>query len=428
MPVIENAIILPKDQLPRQWHNILPQLPEPLGPYKAPDGQDLPAGALAAIFPPQLIEQELSDQIWHPIPEPVLEAYAMWRPTPLVRAYRLEAALKVRSRIYYKNESLSPSGSHKSNTALAQAYYNAQAGIHRLTTETGAGQWGTALSIAARHFQLDIRVFMVKVSLDQKPYRQAIMRLMGAEVLASPSELTQAGRTARAQDPNCPGSLGLAISEAVEEAASRADTNYSLGSVLNHVVLHQTIIGQEIKKQLQLAGEKPDYLIACHGGGSNFGGTVIPFCPEVMAGEKIQLLAAEPEACPTLTKGKFGYDYGDMAKLTPLLPMHSLGSDFLPPSIHAGGLRYHGASPIVSNLVKNQVVTPVAISAKDAFAYAKIMANSEYIVPAPESGHALALTCLKALELEKQGRPGVLVFTLSGHGLLDLSAYEKAPE
>jgi tryptophan synthase beta chain len=428
MLLTDNAIQLPKSELPRHWHNALPQLPEPLGPYRAPDGQDLPPAALGAIFPPALIEQEFSGQALIPIPEPVLEAYALWRPTPLVRAKRLEEALRVRSRIYYKDESVSPSGSHKSNPALPQAYFNQAAGVKRLATETGAGQWGTALSIAARHFGLGIRVYMVRVSLDQKPYRRAIMNLMGAEVLSSPSRMTQAGRAALAQSPDTPGSLGLAISEAVEEAASRPDTNYSLGSVLNHVILHQTVIGQEIKKQLALANEKPDFLVACHGGGSNFGGMAVPFAPEVMAGDPVKLLAAEPAACPTLTKGSFGYDYGDTARLTPLMPMYSLGPDFVPPAIHAGGLRYHGASPIVSNLVKAKVAVPVAVEANEARKYARLFAQSEYVVPAPESSHALALACQKALELEKEGRPGVLVFVLSGHGLLDLSAYENLPE
>jgi tryptophan synthase beta chain len=375
-----------------------------------------------------LIEQEFSAQEWIPIPEPVLEALAIWRPTPLVRARRLEEALKVRSRIYYKNESVSPSGSHKSNTALAQAYCNAQAGLRRLATETGAGQWGTALAIAARHFGLEIRVYMVKISLEQKPYRQVIMNLMGAEVIASPSSMTQAGRAALAKDPLNPGSLGLAISEAVEEAASRPDTNYSLGSVLNHVLLHQTVIGQEIRKQLAQAGEKPDFLVACHGGGSNFGGLAGPFVPDILDGRKIKLLAAEPAACPTLTQGTFGYDYGDTARLTPLMPMYSLGTDFQPPAIHAGGLRYHGASPIVSSLIRSGLAEAQTVDAGEAFRYARLMAQTEYIIPAPESSHALALTCRKALELEALNDPKTLVFVLSGHGLLDLSAYEKAPD
>ncbi|MDR0549521.1 MAG: TrpB-like pyridoxal phosphate-dependent enzyme [Deltaproteobacteria bacterium] len=425
MPLIDDAISLPKDQIPRQWLNVLPHLPVPLGPYKAPDGSDLPPAALEAIFPPNLVDQEFSDQPIIAIPEPILEAYAMWRPTPLVRARRLEKALGVKSRVYYKNESLSPSGSHKSNTALAQAYYNKVAGVSRLATETGAGQWGTALAIAARWFDLGIRVYMVKVSLDQKPYRRTIMNLMEAEVLASPSQMTNAGRAALAKDPNSPGSLGLAISEAVEEAASRSDTNYALGSVLNHVLLHQTIIGQEVKLQLALANETPDCLVACHGGGSNFGGLAVPFVLDVLKGQKTEILAAEPTACPTLTKGAYGYDYGDTARLTPLMPMYSLGPDFVPPSIHAGGLRYHGASPIVSSLIKSKIASPVAVSADEAYRYTRLFAQSEYIVPAPESSHALAIACQKALAWEKEGRVGVVVFVLSGHGLLDLSAYES---
>ena len=324
-----------------------------------------------------------------------------------------------------KDESVSPSGSHKSNTAFAQAWFNRDAGIARLATETGAGQWGTALSIAGQYFGLAVRVYMVRISLEQKPYRKTIMNIMGAEVLSSPSELTEAGRAARRKDPSTLGTLGLAISEAVEDAASRPDTNYSLGSVLNHVVLHQTVIGQEIKKQLALASLKPDFLIGCHGGGSNFGGMAARFVPEVLAGERIGLIAAEPESCPTLTRGHFGHDFGDTSHLTPLLPMFSLGSDFQPPAIHAGGLRYHGASPIVSSLVKSGIATPRAVAADELFGCASLFARSEFIIPAPESAHALAACCAKARELEEAGTPGVLVFVLSGHGLLDLSAYEE---
>jgi pyridoxal-phosphate dependent TrpB-like enzyme len=425
MPLKEFKILLPKSDLPTSWYNILPDLPEPLGPYLTPDRQPVQPAALAGIFPQSLIEQELSGKRDHPIPDPVLEALAIWRPTPLVRAFRLEKALNVSSRIYYKDESVSPSGSHKSNTAMAQAYYNKQANISRLTTETGAGQWGTALSIAARQFGLNVRVYMVKISLEQKPYRKIIMNMMGAEVLPSPSNATKAGRDALAKDPNTLGTLGLAISEAVEEAASRADTNYVLGSVLNHVILHQTVIGQEVIKQLALAGEKPDYLIACHGGGSNFGGLVGPFVPQILSGDKVRAIAAEPESCPTLTKGNFTYDSGDTAGFTPLMPMYSLGTDFQPPAIHAGGLRYHGAAPIVSALLKSKLIDAAAVSAENVFKYATLMASSEYIIPAPESAHALAATCLKALELEEQGKPGCLVFTLSGHGLMDLSAYQS---
>ncbi|MDR1545324.1 MAG: TrpB-like pyridoxal phosphate-dependent enzyme [Deltaproteobacteria bacterium] len=426
MNLPDDKILLPKSALPAAWINVLPDLPEPLAPYLGRDRQPVDPSALAAIFPPALIEQELSGQRLVPIPEPVLEALAMWRPTPLIRARRLEKALGVSSRIYYKDESVSPSGSHKSNTAMAQAYFNRAAGVKRLSTETGAGQWGTALAFAARHFGLDVRVYMVKVSLEQKPYRKVIMNLLGAEVLASPSQLTEAGRRVLAAEPNALGTLGLAISEAVEEAAGRPDTNYSLGSVLNHVLLHQTVIGQEVDKQLAMVGEKPDFLVACHGGGSNFGGLAIPYVAKLLAGEKIRVIAAEPESCPTLTAGQFGYDVGDVAGLTPLMPMFSLGAGFQPPAIHAGGLRYHGASPIVSSLLKSGLIEAEAVSAEEAFNYAKMMAFSEYVVPAPESSHAVAVACRKALELEQAGRPGCLVFTLSGHGLLDLAAYQTA--
>jgi tryptophan synthase beta chain len=425
MALNDNKYILPKTAIPTSWYNVLPDLPDPLEPYKTPDGKLVSPSDLSAIFPQALIEQEMSDQRFIKIPDPVIDALSIWRPTPLVRARFLEKALGVRSRIYYKDESVSPSGSHKSNTAMAQAYYNKQAGINRLTTETGAGQWGTALAIAAKQFDLKARVYMVKVSLEQKPYRKVIMNLMEAEVLPSPSQETEAGRKALAANPNTLGTLGLAISEAVEEAASRPDTNYVLGSVLNHVILHQTVIGQELKTQLQAINEKPDFLIACHGGGSNFGGTVTPFVRDILAGQKIRAIAVEPEVCPTLTKGVYKYDAGDTAGFTPLMPMYSLGTDFQPPAIHAGGLRYHGAAPIVSALLKSKVVEAAAVSSEDCSKFAKILAWSEYVIPAPESAHALAKTCLMALELEKQGTPGCLVFTLSGHGLLDLAAYQN---
>ncbi|MDR1312546.1 MAG: TrpB-like pyridoxal phosphate-dependent enzyme [Deltaproteobacteria bacterium] len=424
MPPAETTVTLPKAEIPRSWYNVLPDLPEPLEPYLTPDGQPVKPEMLAPIFPEALIEQELSPKPRFDIPEPVLETLARWRPTPLTRAAGLEKALGVRSRIWFKNESVSPSGSHKSNTAMAQAYYNKAAGIKRLATETGAGQWGTALSIAGQAFDLNVRVYMVRISLEQKPGRKTVMNLMGAEVLSSPSDLTEAGRKAKAENPGTLGTLGLAISEAVEDAASRPDTNYSLGSVLNHVLLHQTIIGQELKKQFKAGGIKPDYLVACHGGGSNFGGMAVPFVPEIKDGAKISLIAAEPESCPSLTRGKFAHDFGDAAGLTPMLPMYTLGKDFQPPAIHAGGLRYHGASPIVSALVKSGMVKPEAIGGPELFRYASLFARTEFIVPAPESAHALAAACMKALELEQAGKPGDIVFVLSGHGLLDLSAYE----
>jgi pyridoxal-phosphate dependent TrpB-like enzyme len=367
----------------------------------------------------------MCDKPYSPIPDPVREALALWRPTPLVRALGLEKRLGVRSRIYYKNESVSPSGSHKSNTAMAQAYFNQAAGIKRLTTETGAGQWGTAIAMAAQRFGLDVRVYMVKVSFNQKPYRKLIMNVMGAEVLSSPTNLTQAGRAALAANPGGHGTLGLAISEAIEEAAGRADTNYSLGSVLNLVVLHQTVIGQEAKKQLALAREKPDFLIACHGGGSNFGGLVAPFVPDILEGRGPEVIAAEPASCPTLTQGKLDYDFADAAGLTPLLRMYSLGSDFQPPAIHSGGLRYHGASPIVSALLEEKLITAQTVASEDVYHYAQIFAQGENLIPAPESSHAIAATCQKALELERQNKPGTIVFCLSGHGLIDMAAYDE---
>lgn len=421
----DRNITLPKDEIPKSWYNVMADLPKAIGPYLSPvDRSPLPPEALGAIFPESLIEQEFGDRRYYEIPDPVREALALWRPTPLVRAYGLEKALGVRSRIYYKNESVSPSGSHKSNSAYAQAYFNKAAGITRLTTETGAGQWGTALSQAAHRFGLDLRVYMVKVSFEQKPYRKIMMNLMGAEVLPSPTLLTNAGRQALSQDPDGLGTLGLAISEAVEEAAGRQDTNYALGSVLNHVLLHQTVIGQEARRQLDLVGEKPDYLIACHGGGSNFGGLVAPFVPEVLEGHGPKLIAAEPASCPTLTKGKFGYDFGDVSALTPLMPMYSLGTNFQPPAIHAGGLRYHGASPIVSALMAEKLIEAQAIDSGNVFRFAQLFAQSEGLIPAPESSHAVACASLKALELESLNQPGAIIFCLSGHGLIDLAAYE----
>lgn len=418
-------INLPKTEIPKAWYNVLADLPNPLGGYLSPvDRKPLKAGDMSAIFPESLIAQEFGDRRFYGIPDPVLEALSVWRPTPLVRAFALEKALGVKSRIYYKNESVSPAGSHKSNTAVAQAYFNREAGIGRLTTETGAGQWGTALAMAARQFGLEVRVYMVKVSFEQKPYRKILMNLMDAEVLASPTNLTRAGRAALAADPDCRGALGLAISEAVEEAAGRADTNYALGSVLNHVLLHQTVIGQEARRQLDLIGEEPDYLIACHGGGSNFGGLVAPFVPDLLSGKGPRVIAAEPASCPTLTKGKFGYDYGDAAGLTPLMPMYSLGIDFQPPAIHAGGLRYHGASPIVSALLAENLIQAQAVETETVFHYARLFAQAESLIPAPESSHAIAAACLKALELERDKNPGAIVFCLSGHGLIDMTAYD----
>ena len=427
--MFNKVINLPKDEIPKNWYAVAADLPKPLAPPLSPaDRQPVKGPDLSSIFPAGIIEQEMYDKPYYPIPDPVREALALWRPTPLVRATELEKRLGVRSHIYYKNESVSPSGSHKSNSAVAQAYFNKISGIKRLTTETGAGQWGTALAMSGQYFGLDVRVYMVRVSFEQKPYRKIAMNLMGSDVVASPSELTEAGRAALAENPNHLGTLGLAISEAVEEAVSRPDTNYALGSVLNHVVLHQTVIGQEAKKQLALVNEKVDYLIACHGGGSNFGGFVAPFVPEILEGKGPQVIAAEPASCPSLTQGKLDYDYGDVAGLTPLLRMYSLGKDFQPPAIHAGGLRYHGSSPIVSALLEEKLISAQAIEYNDLYHYATMFARAELLIPAPESGHAVAAACMKALELEKEGKPGTIAFCLSGHGLIDMMAYDSMPQ
>jgi len=419
---MNQRINLPEKDMPRQWYNVLPDLSPPLAPPLDPATQQ-PLGPekLAAIFPMAVIEQEMSAQRWIDIPEPVWDIYRLFRPTPLVRAYRLEAALGVKVRIYYKNESLSPAGSHKPNTAIAQAYYNKQEGVRRLTTETGAGQWGTALSFACRMFGLECTVYMVRCSYEQKPYRGVLIRSYGAEVFPSPSSRTNAGRAVLAENPDSGGSLGLAISEAVEDAAAHDDAKYSLGSVLNHVLLHQTIIGLEVQKQLALAGESPDVLVGCVGGGSNFGGLVLPFVPEKMAGKGPRFVAVEPKACPTLTKGEFRYDYGDMAKMTPLLKMHTLGSSYFPPPIHAGGLRYHGDAPIVSHLVDQGMVEPRSYYQNEVFEAAKLFLQTEGFLPAPETSHAIKA----AMDVAKESDPGtVIVFLYSGHGLLDLGAYD----
>jgi tryptophan synthase beta chain len=420
-----NAITLPAGELPTSWYNVVPDLPVPLAPPISPaTGEPVTPGELERIFPPGLIEQEMSPQRFIPIPEEVLEILAMWRPTPLVRARRLEAALDTPARIYYKNEGVSPAGSHKPNTAVPQAYFNKIHGIRRLATETGAGQWGSALAFATRLFGMTCRVYMVRVSHDQKPYRRTFMRLFGAEVIPSPSPRTAAGRAILARDPDSPGSLGIAISEAVEEAAGRDDTNYSLGSVLNHVLLHQTVIGQEAKRQLEMVGETPDFIYGCHGGGSNFGGITLPFVPEILGGAPIRAVAVEPDSCPSLTRGRFAFDYGDTAKLTPMVRMHTLGHDFIPPASHAGGLRYHGAAPIVSALLDAGVIGAEAVAQAEVFRSAELFAHTEGIVPAPESAHAVAAVVKKATALREEGRTATILFSLSGHGLFDLAAYE----
>jgi tryptophan synthase beta chain len=418
-------INLSEAELPQEWYNILPDLPAPFPPYLHPGtGQPITPQDLSAIFPMALIEQELSPRRWIAIPDEVRRIYQLWRPTPLHRARNLEAALKTPARIYYKDESVSPAGSHKPNTAVAQAYYNREAGIKRLATETGAGQWGSALSLACNYFGLECTVYMVKVSYYQKPYRRSLMQIWGAQVHPSPTDLTNAGRAIRAKDPDTSGSLGIAISEAVEDAASHDDTNYSLGSVLNHVMLHQTVIGLETKKQLALAGEEPDILIGCVGGGSNFAGFCFPFVPDKLKGKDLRFLGIEPTACPTLTRGRYTYDFGDTAGLTPLIMMHTLGHGFVPSGIHAGGLRYHGDAPLLSLLVKEKVIEARAYPQNPVFDAARLFAQTEGIVPAPETAHAVKAAVDEALAAREQGKPKVIVFNFSGHGFLDLAAYD----
>lgn len=416
-------ITLTEKDIPTAWYNVCADLPFRLPPPIHPTTKKpLQKEDLAAIFPPGLILQEMTLKRWLEIPNEVLDIYRLWRPTPLRRARNLEKALKTKSRIYYKDESISPPGSHKINTAVAQAYFNKKAGISRLATETGAGQWGSALSFACHKFGLKCRVYMVKVSFHQKPLRKIMMHTWGAEVVASPSELTESGKKILQKDPHCQGSLGIAISEAVEDAVKHKDTNYSLGSVLNHVLLHQTIIGLETKKQLELCKEKPDYLIGCVGGGSNFGGLVLPFVKEKLKNKNLNIIAVEPTACPSLTKGRYLYDFGDTACLTPLLLMFTLGHNFIPPGIHAGGLRYHGMAPLVSALYKNGLIEAVAYPQKEVFQAAVLFAQTEGVIPAPETAHAIKAACDIAKRSKKSS---CVVFNFSGHGLLDLSAYEK---
>jgi len=420
--VTDDRIILPLSDMPRQWYNALPDLPTPLAPPLDPQTkQPITPEQLSVIFPNALIEQEMSPKRLIDIPEPVLEIYRLFRPTPLKRARRLEQAIGTKCRIYYKDESVSPAGSHKTNTSVPQVYFNKIEGVKRLSTETGAGQWGTALSFACNMLGMTCTVYMVKVSYEMKPYRQILMRMYGGEVFPSPSDRTNSGRAMLARDPGCKGSLGLAISEAVEDAATHEDTKYTLGSVLNHVLLHQSVVGLETRKQLAMAGEKPDYLVGCVGGGSNFGGFVLPFLPQKLQGEDITFVAAEPKACPSLTRGAYRYDYGDVARLTPLMKMHTLGHAFMPAPIHAGGLRYHGDAPIVCNLHAEGLVDARAYYQNECFEAAKLFLSTEGYLPAPETSHAIKA----AIDLAKTAKPGsVIAFLYSGHGLLDLASYD----
>jgi len=419
------VIYLDEHEMPTAYYNILPDLPDPLAPPLHP-GTMQPVGPedLSAIFPMELIKQEMSPDRHIEIPEEVQDVYKTYRSTPLIRATRLEKRLGTPAEIYFKYEGVSPAGSHKPNTAIPQAYYNKQAGLKRLATETGAGQWGSALSLACQMFGLECKVYMVRVSYDQKPYRRSMIRAWGAEVVASPSKDTKAGRAALKANPHHPGSLGLAISEAVEDAAGREDTNYSLGSVLNHVLLHQTIIGLEAMKQLEKIDRFPDMVIGCVGGGSNFGGIAIPFVRERINGKKVRAIAVEPASCPTLTKGEFRYDFGDVAKLTPLLPMHTLGHTFVPESIHAGGLRYHGMSPIVSRMLMSNLIEARSYMQNEVFEAAVMFARTEGIIPAPESSHAIKAAIDEANLAKEEGQRRVILFNLSGHGHFDMSAYD----
>ncbi len=418
-------IILPEDEMPKYYYNIVADLPYELKPPLHPQTKE-PVGPddLAPIFPMNLIEQEVSTEPEIPIPDPVREAYLIYRPSPLIRATGLEKALDTPAKIYYKYEGVSPVGSHKPNTAIAQAYYNAQAGTKRLYTETGAGQWGSALAYACSMFHVECRVYMVRISYDQKPYRKVVMHTYGAEVYPSPSDRTQSGRNILEKDPDTPGSLGIAISEAVEESVADEKNKYSLGSVLNHVMMHQTVIGLEAKKQFDMVGDYPDVIIGCHGGGSNFAGTAFPFLRDKFNGKDIDVVAVEPISCPTLTGGDYDYDYGDTAGMTPLILMFTLGHDFIPPPIHAGGLRYHGASPLVSLLVKEGVVRAESLSQLDIFDGAMTFARSEGIIVAPETAHAVQMAILEAQKAKEEGKVKTIFFNLSGHGLLDLSAYQ----
>ena len=418
---MQTKIMLQESDIPSKWYNIIPDLPEQLPPPINPGtGQPIGPEDLAPIFPMELIKQEVSNERWIEIPDDIIEAYKIYRPTPLHRAHRLEKELKTNCRIYFKDESVSPPGSHKPNTAIAQAYYNMKEGVKRISTETGAGQWGCSIAFACNIFGLTCTVYMVKVSYEQKPYRKILMQTWGADVNASPTNLTNAGRKILEQDPDCPGSLGIAISEAVEDAATHEDTKYSLGSVLNHVLLHQTVIGLETKKQLELAGEKPDVLIGCVGGGSNFAGLAFPFVPDKLKGQEIRMIGVEPTACPTLTKGTYTYDFGDAVGLTPLVKMHTLGHSFVPPGIHAGGLRYHGDAPLLSLLVKNKVIDAVAYPQTPVFEAAMLFAKTEGILPAPETSHAIKC----AIDEAKKNDGSCIVFNLSGHGNFDLAAYD----
>jgi tryptophan synthase beta chain len=418
-------IFLPESELPRQWYNIAADMPTPLEPPLHPGtGQPVGPDDLAPIFPMPLIEQEVSQERWIDIPEEVLEKYIIWRPSPLYRAYNLEKYLDTPAKIYFKNEGVSPAGSHKPNTALAQAYYNKISGTKRITTETGAGQWGSALAMCCAMFGLQCDVWMVKISFNQKPYRRIMMETWGAKCVASPSTETKAGQKILEENPDSPGSLGIAISEAVEAAVMDENAKYSLGSVLNHVMLHQTVNGLETQKQMKIAGDYPDVVIGCAGGGSNFAGNCFPFVCDKIHGKDIDIIGVEPASCPTMTRGPFAYDFGDTVQMTPLLPMHTLGHGFVPEPIHAGGLRYHGMAPLISQLILDNLIRPVAVQQLETFQAGITFARTEGFISAPETDHAIAVVIREALKAKEEGKEKVILFNWSGHGLVDMAAYE----
>ena len=423
---LTNRIYLDSQELPQQWYNVQADLPAPLAPMLHPATlQPLNPSDLSALFADELIKQEVSTERFIEIPEEVQNFYRAWRATPLCRARNLEKLLDTPAKIYFKYEGDSPTGSHKLNTALPQVYYNKKQGIKRISTETGAGQWACALSVACSKFDIECMVYMVKVSYDSKPYRRIFVQSYGGQIVSSPSDLTQAGRAILAQDPLCSGSLGIAISEAVEDAAMREDTRYCLGSVLNHVLLHQSVIGLEAKKQMEKVAAFPDIVIGCVGGGSNFGGIALPYVPDKLAGKNIRIIAVEPQACPTLTRGAYAYDFGDTAKLTPMIKMYTLGHGFIPPGIHAGGLRFHGASAIISRLYHDGCLEARAYNQLDCFEAAMQFARSEMILPAPESSHAVKAAIDEAVRAKEEGVEKTILFCLSGHGFFDMSAYEN---
>ncbi len=424
--MLHRRIVLSEDQIPKKWLNLTPYLKNPPAPYLDPSsGEPMAPEKMAVLFPMSLLQQEMSPDPWIDIPEEILDVLSLWRPTTLVRAYNLEKALGTPAKIYFKNESLSPAGSHKPNTAVAQAYYNKQEGVKRLSTETGAGQWGSALSYACNHFGLECTVYMVKISYEQKPYRKSMINTWGAEIFPSPSNQTNAGRAMLEKDPDTPGSLGMAISEAVEDAAMHDDTKYALGSVLNHVLHHQTIIGLEAKKQFDMVEDSPNIVIGCVGGGSNFAGAAFPYVVDKAHGQDIKIIAVEPYACPTMTKGELTYDFGDTAKMTPLMRMHTLGHDFVPPGIHAGGLRYHGCAPLVSAAIEEGLIEPRAVHQTAAFKAALTFACTEGIIPAPETSHAIAAVIEEALKAKEEGKEKTIFFNFSGHGHFDMASYDR---